>query len=189
MTEQPLVRWALASDEADLIPFPDGKTAIFCAPRPGRYLVFAWTAAGDTPSEAARCVVVVGEPPSPPAPQPPAPPPAPPRPVDPLLAEFRRLFDADPSADKATHARQLAALYRQAGEFADRAQTAGELHLLLSTASSNLLGSPDKLKSIRQRIAVELTRVLPTDPDAAITDRVAVRELFNRIASALESLQ
>ena len=61
-TEGKLVRWVLASDDADLVPFPDGKTALFCSPKPGRYVVFAWTAAGDVPSEAAKCVVVVGEP-------------------------------------------------------------------------------------------------------------------------------
>jgi hypothetical protein len=33
------VRWALASDDADLIPFPDGKTALFCSAKPGRFLV------------------------------------------------------------------------------------------------------------------------------------------------------
>ena len=46
------VRWALASDDADLIPFPDGKVALFSTPKPGRYLVLAWTAAGDEPGEA-----------------------------------------------------------------------------------------------------------------------------------------
>ncbi|MGL4423950.1 MAG: hypothetical protein ACRCZF_25070, partial [Gemmataceae bacterium] len=35
------VRWTLASDDADLVPFPDGSAAVFSAPKPGRYLVLA----------------------------------------------------------------------------------------------------------------------------------------------------
>ena len=97
-----LVRWALASDDAYLVPFPDGKVALFASPKPGRYLVLAWTAVGDVPSEAARCVVVVGEPEPPPGP------------ADPLAADLRRLFDADTTPDKAAHLAQLAAVYREA---------------------------------------------------------------------------
>src|SRR5437762_12251327 len=54
-----LVRWVVCSDDADLIPFGDGKSAIFCAPSAGRYRILAWTAEGDVPSEAAVCLVVV----------------------------------------------------------------------------------------------------------------------------------
>src|SRR5687768_17332652 len=102
VTDGKLVRWQLAGDDADLIPFPDGKTALFCSPKPGRFTVFAWTAAGDEPSEAAKCVITVGEP----QPIPP------PKPVDALAAEFRKLLAADSTAEKLAHLVQLAALYR-----------------------------------------------------------------------------
>jgi hypothetical protein len=185
-TDGSLVRWALASDDADLIPFPDGKTALFCAPRPGRYLVFAWTAAGDVPSEAARCVVVVGEPPGPPTP------PKPPDPADPLAAEFRELLAADPSADKLGHLAQLAALYREAAAFADRpdVRTAGDLAARIRTAAATLLPA-DALVTVRKRIAEEVTKHLPVEGDAPLdppTRRKAAL-LFTRIATALEAVR
>lgn len=69
-TDGKTVRWAIASEDADLIPSESGRWAIFSAPAPGRFIVLAWTAAGDVPSEAARCIVVVGDAPPGPAPGP-----------------------------------------------------------------------------------------------------------------------
>jgi hypothetical protein len=178
-----VVRWALASDAADLVPFPDGKIALFSSPTPGRYLVLAWTAAGDVPGEAARCVVVVGDPP-------PGPPVPPPPPADPLTADLRKLFAADPSPDKAAHLAQLSALYREAVAFADRAEveTAGELAARIRSAAASLLPK-DALPAVRKRVADEIARHLPLDGeqplDAAL--RQAAADLFARLAAALEA--
>lgn len=173
------VRWALASDDADLIPFPGGKVALFSAAKPGRYLVFAWTAAGDEPSEAARCVVVVG---SPPGPGPP---------TDPFAAELQRLFASDPTPDKAAHRAQLAALYREAVAFAKRpdVRTAGELAARIRSAAAALLPA-DALTNIRKRIAEEIAKTLPVDGDRPLdpATRSAAGHLFDRIATALESI-
>ena len=57
-TDGKLVRWQLASNEADLVPFPDGKTALFCSPKPGRFTVFAWSA-GPTMVHAHRVEVLL----------------------------------------------------------------------------------------------------------------------------------
>ncbi len=182
-----VVRWALASDDADLIPFPDGKTALFSSPKPGRYLVLAWTAAGDVPSEAARCVVVVGGPsPTPPQPSPP------PGPADPLAADFRKLFDADATPDKATHLAQLAAVYREAVKFADHpdVRTAAELAGRIRTAAASLLPA-DALVPLRKRIAEEVAKALPADGDRDLDSatRKKAAELFDRIATSLEALR
>ncbi len=175
-----VVRWALASDDADLVPFPDGKVALFTSPRPGRYLVLAWTAAGDVPSEAARCVVVVGGP---------APPPGP---ADPLAADLRRLFEADKTPDKAAHLAQLAAVYREAVKFADHpdVRTAAELAGRIRAAANSLVPA-DALVPLRKRVAEEIARHLPADGDRDLdpTTRKTAAELFDRIATALEGIR
>lgn len=176
------VRWAVASDNADLIPFPGGKTALFCSPTPGRYLVLAWTAIDEEPSEAARCIVVVGEP----SPVPP------PEPTDKLTAEFQQLFSADASANKAEHLAQLAALYREAVAFADRPEvkTAGDLAARLRTAAATLLPA-DALVAIRKRIADEIVRQLPVESDRPLdaATRSTAAALFARIATSLEAVR
>src|SRR5579859_7178350 len=61
------VRWFCASADADLLPYPGAdKTAIFCSPVPGKYAVYAYTAAGDVPSEPTCCIVTVAGPTPPP---------------------------------------------------------------------------------------------------------------------------
>lgn len=169
------VRWLLASDDADLVPFPDGKVALFCGPKPGRYRVFAWTAAGDVPGEAARCVVVVGE--------------VPPGPADPFAADLRRLFAEDRTPDKAAHLAQLAAVYREAVAVAERAEvrTAGELAARIRKAAASLL-PVDALTGVRKRIADEVAKHLPPDGEQPLdaTTRRTAAELFDRIATSLE---
>jgi len=85
-TDGKYVRWHVCSKSADLIPFPNGaKVAIFSSPTKGTYEVMAWTAKGDTPSEAAVCVVEVtdGSPDPGPGPKPPDPKPPDPKPPTP----------------------------------------------------------------------------------------------------------
>jgi hypothetical protein len=179
-TDGKLVRWALASDDADLVPFPDGKVALFSSPEPGRYLVLAWTAVGDVPSEAARCVVVVGAPTPPPGP------------TDPLAADLRRLFDADATKDKETHLAQLAAVYREAVRFADHpdVRTAAELAGRIRAAANSLLPA-DALVPLRKRVAEEIARHLPADGDRDLdpATRKTAAELFDRVATALEAVR
>ena len=180
-----VVKWAMASDAADLIPLPPaGKDALFCSPTPGRYVVFAWTAGGDEPSDAARCVVIVaGEPPAPPAPAPPA---------DPFAADLRSLFAADPAADKAAHLAQLAAVYREAVAFAATAdvRTAGDLAGRIRTAVGSLLPA-DALAGVRKRVAGEIAGHLPDSADRPLDTptRQAAALLFARIATTLEALR
>lgn len=168
------LQWLTTADDADLVPLAGGKSAVFVSPTPGRYLVLAWTAAGDVPSPAARCWVVVG------GPAPPA---------DPLRAELKALVAADRGPDKLTHLAQLAAVYREAVQFADRpgVRTAAELADRIKVAVSALLPS-DSLVSLRKRVAEEIAKQLPLDADKELdpTSRKAAADLFARIAAALE---
>ena len=173
------VRWFLASEDADLVPFPDGKVALFSSPKAGRYTVLAWTAAGDVPSDAAKCVIVVGEPLAPP-------------PVDPLVRDLQKLYADDSTADKAKALAQLAALYREAVAFAEKADvaTAGDLAARIRTAGSTLLAA-DALVGIRKRIADEIAKELSTDADKPLDAplRTKAGKLFARLAAVLEGLK
>lgn len=175
-TDGKLVRWLLANEDADLVPFPDGKTALFCSPKAGRFTVFAWTAAGDEPSEAAKCVITVGDEP-------------PPKPVDALAAEFRNLLAADGGAAKLANLVQLAALYREAVKYADHSEvkTAGELATRIRAAAASLIPA-GALTGVRKRIAEEIAKELPVDTDAALdaATRRKAAALFARIAASLE---
>lgn len=77
---------------ADLL--TDKKTTVVVAARSGRYRIMAWTAKGDVPSDAAVCVVIIGDvPPTPPTPPtPPVPPPVPPPGPSPIPAQGFRVL-------------------------------------------------------------------------------------------------
>jgi len=174
-TNGTLVKWALASNDADLVPFPDGKLAVFAAAKPGRYLVLAWTASGNEPSDAARCVVVVGDA----------------KPVDAFASEMQKLFDADVSPDKPQRVRQLAEVYRSAKGFAEKPEvrTVGQLAERLKATASAL--PPDVLMPLRTRIAEEIARTLPADAAKVLDakERRTAVQLFGRIATTLEGLK
>jgi len=174
-TNGTLVKWALASNDADLVPFPDGKLAVFAAAKPGRYLVLAWTASGNEPSDAARCVVVVGDA----------------KPVDAFASEMQKLFDADVSPDKPQRVRQLAEVYRSAKGFAEKPEvrTVGQLAERLKATASAL--PPDVLMPLRTRIAEEIARTLPADAAKVLDakERRTAVQLFDHIANTLEGLK
>jgi hypothetical protein len=70
----PIVRWYALDPGLNLFPtalLKDTRVAVVTAAQPGRYRLLAWTAAGDQPSEAALCTVVID------GPVPPTPPPGP----------------------------------------------------------------------------------------------------------------
>jgi hypothetical protein len=169
------VKWALASDDADLVPFPDGKLAVFAAAKPGRYLVLAWTAIDGIPSDAARCVVVVGEA----------------KPEEGFAEEVRKLLDADVSPEKAKHVRLLAEAYRNAAVAAEKPEvrTLGQLAERLKSLGFAL--PADALVPLRKRIAVEVQRTLPADGTRLLDakDRRTAAQLFDRIATILEGLK
>jgi len=181
-SEQKIVKWFLIGEDADLIVMESTKAAIFSATNPGSYRVLAWTAAGDTPSDAAVCVIRVGEPPAP----------VPPTPADPLLATLQGIYGGLQDPKKDEYRRMLAAVYRQAAATANDPQlrTAGELYAVIRRAAVKVL--PDEvLQPIRERLGEEIASVLPTDTDAALTDEVRKKavNIYQRFANILENLR
>ncbi|MFM8273720.1 MAG: hypothetical protein ACKODX_15525 [Gemmata sp.] len=116
-------------------------------------------------------------------------PPGPPEPADPLRAKLRAAFDADADPKKRDHARDLAALYRQAaGLCADAGVgTAGDLLSRVKAAATTLVGA-DALRECRRVVAGELGALLPTDDALTAEQRKAAAALFAKLATILEGL-
>jgi hypothetical protein len=178
-TSEKNVRWYLVTEDADLVPFPEGKIALFSAPKAGRYTVLAWTAAGDVPSDAAKCIIIVGDAIAPPV-------------ADPWLRDFQKLFHEDSSSDKASHLAQLAALYREAIQFTDKTDiaTVGDLAARIRTAAGALVPA-DSLVAVRKRIAEMIAKELPGDGDQPLDSatRTKAAKLFGRLATLLEDIK
>src|SRR5262249_26261271 len=156
-----LVLWDKGDADLDLLPYQEPGTdaarcAIVVAPAPGRFRLVACTAVDGKPFLAACTLVVEG----------PTPPPPPPEPSDPFAQPVHAAWAADPSPDKGKHRETLAEIYAQVGDLArDPAlATIGQLHERLRTVTARLL--PDSaLSAVREAVAAELRRALPTRPD------------------------
>jgi hypothetical protein len=183
-----IIRWASCSADCDLIVSESGRWAVFSCLVPGSYRVLAWTAAGDVPSEAAVCTVLVEG--TTPGPRPP-PQPEPPAPADELAKALAAAWAREQSPAREAHRDLLAGLYRGAVETAGREKikTAGELYRVLAEAGTKLLPA-DALPHVRQALAGYLDRRLPTKPAEPLTAEVRARAAveFARIADALEKL-
>lgn len=124
-------------------------------------------------------------------PKPVPPNPKPPEPTDPLKVKLKAAFDADSEQldKRREHAKDLAALYRQAAKLAsdNAVSTAGELLDRVRAAAGMLVGA-DALKECRRVVAGELGKVFPTDGDLTAEQRTAAAELFTKLAAILEGL-
>jgi hypothetical protein len=190
LAAEPASKWLLVDDEAaDMRVFDAGKHAAFVAPAAGRVKVVVTGPDGT----AARVVVVVGDgPPDPgpgPGPKPPVPPPA-----DPLRVKLKTAFDADGAAPelRRNQAKDLAALYREAGKLcvSPDVQTAGDLLARVKAASASMVG-PDALKGVRTAVAGELALLFPTDGPLGAVDsepRKKAAALFTKLAVILDEL-
>lgn len=106
------IRWINTySDDLDMIPDSNGKSAILMSPKAGTYRIAVYTADKDGPSEPSYCVVVVGDP-APPGPDPgPGPGPNPPGPVPIPAAGLRVLVVYDAAELSKLTAGQQSAIY------------------------------------------------------------------------------
>jgi len=182
------VRWHACAgpDRPDLWQPVDGKTLLFSTPTPGRYEVWAWTAAGGEPTEAVGCTVLVE------TPEPPEPPP----PSDPLFTDLQRLYAADTAPGKAAARAALAGVYRYgadlvAGRKSARVNTLGELFEGLRKASEFAMPADAPLVAVRQRLADEHARVFPGAPGTPLDDdaRKRAEGYFLRLARLIDTLK
>lgn len=159
----------------------------------GRYAVFL-LAKGETrkvvvtgPDKSkSRVLLVAGDAPGP------LPPPKPkPKPEDPLKARLKAAYDADPAepAKRKDQAKDLAELYRQAADLCGKPEvaTSGDLLHRVRAASATLVGA-DALKGVRREVAQELAVLLPADAALSGEQRLAVAELFRKLAAILDGV-
>ncbi len=179
-TEGKIVRWYVNDpDNADLIPITSEKSVIFCAPLPGVFRVFCYTAIADVPSEPAVCIVTVGE----------VVPPIPPPPEDSLVQGLRSVYTIEADSAKTTRVQLLAALYRQASQSTvndSSVVTWADLLSVMQKARKNLMPD-DAIPGIRRALEMELNKTFPTVSTAI--DRNLAAKTFVRIAVALEALR
>lgn len=172
-TNGSIVRWA-SPEDCDLIPFPDGRTAIFSSMVPGKYRILAWTAKDNVPSQAAVCVVTVeGSAPTPPGPG------------DPFRMAVQNALKADNAS-----ASEREVIYNFYNSTAPGI-TGGLSFKLLSEFQSEL-----RQRNVLPSTAIPLTRKLIAQEftttfgaqDRAFTqeDKVAAQQLFLKLAAALK---
>jgi hypothetical protein len=173
------IRWANTSDDADLIVSESGRWAIFSSTVPGVYKVFAWTAAGDNPSEASICAILVSDP---------NPQPNPPAPEDALKNAIKAIYGADNSPGKKGYKDSLQALWLEVAKKASDLdiRSVGELFSIAKQSSLKIL-PPGALLPIREKIATDINENLPTDPQVELTVEIRSKaaKLFNRYAEIL----
>lgn len=114
-----------------------------------------------------------------------------PAPETPLEKDLRLAYEGDTDPKKSENVKLLTSLYKQLAlvELKD-VKTAGELNTILRTASGKILPL-DAVKKVREAITPKLKEVLPSTPDAELTQdhKAAALNLFDKIGKALEKLK
>lgn len=162
----------------------DPKATVVTSVVPGRYRLLAYTSVGEVPSDPVVVTIVVGTPdPTPPAP---------PAPNDPLLAAIQGIFGGIQDSDKLAKKATLTAIYRQCATLSQQPSitTTGQLYQEMRKLSLKSLTNDD-LMPIRERMAQEVSEVLPAEPDANLTEdlRKKVLNVYNRLANIMERVQ
>ncbi len=156
---------------ADLVVVDGGRTAIFCASKPGVYRVIAWTAAGDVPGLPSLCVLDI-------------------RDKEDLLSTLGSLIAQINPAGRSENLLSLASVYRKGETLArDRSvATLGELHTALGRTAAKVL-EPDALGPVRQKLSTWTKSELSDRPDETLEGPLGAKAArwFGRVAGALET--
>jgi hypothetical protein len=171
-----------------------GDGGFVCFGPAGEYTFCLEGTLNDQFADGTVTVLVRAEGPKPPAPRPPAPVP----PDNPLTAELQRLYDADSTADKAAKRAKLLELWDQASvqlagnpKFTAVRQFRETLHAQSGEWPFEL--KPTDLRSIREKIAAELSAALGADtsglgpPGSEV--RTKGKAVFDRYCAALAAVK
>ena len=117
----------------------------------------------------------------------------PPEPPDPLTAELKALYVADPSTDKPTNLAKLIAVFRAAENAAltnQDAKTAKQLADAVRTLARSYVAA-DALTAIRKRLGEIMAESMPSNPEELLTTetRQKAAAMYRRIANLLESIK
>ena len=178
-------QWLLIDDGADLVPSADGRTAAFAAPAKGRYRVVVVGPLG----EPSRVVVVVGDAAKPPTPVP-IDPPAP-VPTDPLTAKLQAAYrlDTRDAAKKSHDLADLIELYKQASEFAGKADIVSFSELIVRVKDAAKMLGIEGLADLRKSCAEELKLAFPLDAAFDDGSRAKAKALFLKLSEALKNVK
>jgi hypothetical protein len=182
-----VVKWYALDEGLNVFPVEllrDTKTLVVVAPQEGSYRIIAWTAEGDVPSDAATCLVVVGDSPDPP-------PPAPPDPAaDNLTKALRQAYLNDKDPQKAQHLAALKRLYKDLAppHIRDNSvQTLGDLFDALQQERKKVLADGDLL-TLRTACGDYLNQELRGKP-SDLLDRKKAQQVFATLSKSLQGVR
>lgn len=170
------------SDDADLIPGTDKKSATFAAPNPGRYTIRVVAAGPDGSQSSVKFYVTVGQP-------------GPPKPDDPLVKSFREAMTREKEGDTvASQVKALSAVYAAGAKLAGDPTVVkwGDLFTKMSKeAADRKLGG--QIPAVQAAVSSELKKKLlgadgkPVVMEATLSaaDRVKAAAELSRIAAGL----
>lgn len=169
ISESKVIKWINVDDNADLIVSDSGKWAIFSSTVAGKYKVFCWTSVNNIPSEAAVCVITVGD--------------LKPTPINSeLLNSLKLVFEKIDAPDKKTSLESLKKAYQSVLTMLDNDQIKTTADFLLQArAAAKKHITADSLLPLREVIANDLDMCVPTDPSSIFTDKIRsnVRDKFS----------
>lgn len=152
---------------------------------PGKYIISAWNAKGDVPSDISKCeVTIIGVTPPPP-------------PSDTFILEMQKALDEEkamPVATKVSHTKNLSLLYKNAGPIINdpNNKTAKDIIDTMHLAVNSKLGDrdpPKVLAPLRRTIANELNKYFGMNPDLTPEVRQEFTIQFNRVRVALDDIK
>lgn len=188
-----IVKWVKATEGCGLIPFPDGKTAIFSAPYEGEYTIIAYTALNDEPSEPKVCKVIVKKK-GPPEPKPPAPP-QPPR--NELEKKLIAAYQEEKAKEKKAWTTAIGAFFEamqehlasknEDGTYA--VKTLDDLRSDYRKAIPTVIPK-DALNGVKVICAEEIYKVTGDDEQKVINTelRQSLRDLFQELGTIMKKL-
>jgi hypothetical protein len=179
--------WWSVLPAAELVVFPDRKSAVLIPPGPGRWPVLAWAVRGNVSSRPLEIEVVYGGPPPTPLPPPSPVPPPPTPPADPFAAALRAAYRTDPTQPetKRGQAATLAELYRQAAVIAGRPDTATGFQLIDQVRRAADVLGVSGLIAVRTLVAEEVGKIADLVTPLTADTRAKIADVYNRAAVAL----
>ena len=170
----------------DLIEDSGGRYATTLFPSPGKYQIIVVTAKSDEPLVEVITITVDGKPPDPgPDPKPPIPPTP-----DELVTAIGVAWQMELAPDKATSAKNLAAVYRYGRARLEDSLTWGDVFSRMATQAT-ALDVYGKLPRVQKAIQPILDASLPTLASAKVDaiSKAKAGPIFERIATILETLK
>lgn len=160
-------------------PDTDSITLRLIAYENGTAYLLAWSAKDSLPSDAAVCVITIGDSPTPD-----------PTPVNELTQAFQRGYDSETNPKRKQYLEYLQSVYMGAGSLLTEAITTRVLFEKLRAAyfAPGLGFKEDEMIYLRNAIGKHLAKYLPSGADDGI-DLVAARKAFREITDALKGVK